>query len=231
MNNILWNKEQLKNIKTIILSRASLKLTDDLVFEQRGLSCYNGFPKTGKPLYIELQDELIDLFYTVDKKEIEKVLFKASQIKLDETNNIGFLNNISKVSPTRLEDIFIIFKEIISQYEKAIDLVAKSSLENYDNPKDAQNRIKEITESTEETFEEKLIKTIINKIFIQANGVTESVLFENLINKTNSLIKAKLVSRMQSIVNIQLRNEGKKEEEKFYGSNFPRQSSRNRKRH
>lgn len=229
MNNILWNKEQLKNIKAIILSRASLKLTEDLVFEHRVLSGYNSFPKIGKPLYVEVQDELIDLFYTTDEKEIKNVLFNASQIKLDETNNIGFLNNISKVSPSRLEDIFVIFKEIISQYEKAIDLVAKNTLGNYDNLKDAKNRIKEISESAEETFEEKLIKTIINKVFIQANGVTESVLFENLINKINSLVKTKLICRMQSIINIQSRNEGKKEEEKFYGSNFSRQPSRRRR--
>lgn len=220
MREIIWNKEQLINIKRMILARANLKYTAEGELVQCNTTSYNNFPKNGRALYIDLQDELEKLFYTTDKTEIRNTLFKASQIKINENNNLGFLHNISKVNPNNPEEIFFIFKEIISQYEKAIDMVAKNSLEKVDNLEEAKRKIREIHESTEETTEERLVKIIINKIFIQSNGVTESCLFDSLNKKIESLIKAKLITRMQSIVSIQSRNEEMAKNKKIYGTSL-----------
>lgn len=217
MKEIIWNKEQLINIKRIILSRANIRLTDELEFEHT--AGFNGFRATGKSLYVELHDELEKLFFTTDKEEIKRVLLKASFVKVEENNNYGFLTNISKVRSSNLEEIFFIFKEIISQYEKAIDMVVKKSLDGVDSLDEAKKKIKEIQDSTEETVEERLVKIVANKVFIRSNGVTDSPLFESLFEKIETLIKSKIISRMQSIVSVQSRQEEKRKSDTIYRYN------------
>lgn len=220
MNNIIWTKEELKNIKKIILNKCNLKLNDNNEIET--FTTDNDFYHPNVSLFSIIKEEFEELFYINSKNKISEILTKASQINVDLNNkmHIGFISNISKVNPTRCEEIFIIFREIIALYERIINTYANSIIKECENPDKALELFKEITNN--ETEYETIIKTDIYQIFSLANGIVEYDLFKPLINKLNSLIKPRLIVKMKDVINNIIKTEDaqKKNYTREYKANF-----------
>lgn len=200
MSNIIWTKEELKKIRKIILTSANLKLTEDAELIELPTSYYNTRSTSS---YAKEANELKKLFYCTNKEQIIDILTKASEIKAEPNNKLhyGFITTLSKINPENPEEIFIIFREIISQYDKSISGISLKIIEKLDNIDEVKNRIREISHSTEITAEEELIKREIEKVFSFANGVPSDKLFASLIEDLDSQIKPKLLTRMKRTIN------------------------------
>ena len=198
MKNIVWSKEELKNIKKIILNRASFRLTDDFELINQNNTVYN-YNKANTS-YVAVSDELEKLLYTENKEEFTEVLAKASKVKVDLDNilHYGLIMSLSKINPNKKEENFIIFKEIVAQYDKSISYVANKIVENLDS-ENIKLIISNINNSQVETQEEILIKKEIQKVFAYTNGVTEDKIFTSLIEKLNKQIKHKLIKKLEAI--------------------------------
>lgn len=212
MNNIIWNKEELKRIKTIILKKSNLKVNEDKQLVQLYTSTTgNSFYHPSTSLYCSVNEELKNLFYTNDIEEINKVLSMASQIKVDPANKLhfGLINALSKINPENKEEIFIIFNEIIALYESVISLKARLAMNYFDNIEDAKKRIE--NEINGDLCGDIIIKNYIEQILKFDNGITQSELFKPLIDKLNSLIKPRFILKMKQLVaNDVKRNESRK---------------------
>lgn len=203
MNNIIWTEKELKKIKQIILTRANLKISDNLELVSSlpsdVMQLYN---LKGSTIYEEVSEELIELFNINDREKITEILTKASQIKVDFSNRLhfGIISTLSKMKPENHVEIFNIFKEIVAQYNKSATNVANKITANLNNSEEIKDKINEIKNSTEETYEEKLVKNEIRKVFMFSNGVTEDELFKSLINKLDNNIKSKLLIALDRIL-------------------------------
>lgn len=219
MKNIIWNEKELKNIKKIILTKLSLKLNEDgELVDSPNNKCFN-YLNTRNSLFPDVTEELKDLFYITDKDEIIKVLNMTSDIKADPNNRLhfGFITTLSKINPENHEEIFTIFREIIALYEIAINNVSKKIWYDINNTELSQKKLREISNSTEITTEELLVKKEIEKVFIFANGVTESELFIPLLNKLDSNIKSKMIGILNLLINNDLKTKNKKAKDDTYG--------------
>ena len=129
MKNIIWNKDELKEIKKIILKSTNLKLNEDGEFVQLySTQTFSYFYKGRKPLYLSVSDELIDLFYVTYKEKVIDVLKMTSDKKVDFNNKLhfGLITTLSKINTNKPEEIFIIFRQIASLYDHIIYNVATS---------------------------------------------------------------------------------------------------------
>jgi len=183
---IIWTKDELRNIKKIILTKISIKVNEnnELV---RGASTIN-YNATNNSLYTEVIDELNKLFYMKDREKISEILTKASQIKADPNNKLhyGLVTTLSKINPNKHEEIFIVFKEIIAQYEKSINNIVTKIANSSDNIDELKEIIKNINNTSEMQELEKLNK--INEI-INNNELTTKEKLNNIkeISNTKSL--------------------------------------------
>lgn len=203
MNNIIWTKNELKDIKKIILKSSNLKLNEDGEFVQLFTPQYFSYSyKRRKPLYLLVSDELIDLFYVTNKEKVIEVLNMTSGIKVDFNNRLhfGLITALAKININNPAEIFIIFRQIASLYDHIIYNIATKTVESFYDIGQAKERMKEINNSTEVTTEELLVKQEIEKVLSYTNGVTESELFIPLISKLNSLIKSRLITCMEQII-------------------------------
>lgn len=212
MNNIIWNKDELKRMKTIILKKSNLKVNEDDELVQLYTSTTgNSFYHPSTSLYCSVNEELKNLFYTNDIEEINKVLSMASQVKADPDNKLhfGLINTLSKINPDNKEEIFIIFNEIVAMYESAIALESRLVANHLDNIFDTKKRIED--EINYNLSSDIKIKKYIEEILKFDNGITQSELFMPLIDKLNSLIKPRFVFKIKQLVanNIK-RNESQK---------------------
>lgn len=205
MNNIIWTKEELKNIKKIILNKCNLKLNDNNEIET--FTTDNNFYHPNISLFAFVKDEFEELFYINNENKIDEILTSASQTKVDLNNkmHIGFISNISKVNPTKREEIFIVFREIIALYERTINTYANSIVKECDNTDKALELLKEIINSDTEYVS--LIKNDIKEIFTFANDIDECNLFASLIEKLNSMIKSRLIVKMKDVINNIIKTE------------------------
>ena len=204
MKNIIWTEKELKNIKKIILTKANLKLNDELELVQAHPEFDFRLSKISydQSPYSENFEALEKLFYETDRTKIKEVLEKAQSVEYDPSNNLhyGMILAFSKINPENHEEIFIIFREIIAQYEKTIASFANRIAERCENVDELKNKINEITNNQEPTTEELLIQQELNKVFIFSKGVTESDLFKPLIEKLNNSIKEKLIHKLKRAI-------------------------------
>lgn len=219
MKNIIWNEKELKNIKKIILTKLNLKLNEEgeLVYSPNN-NCFN-YLNTRNSLFPESIDELKDLFYITDKNKVIEVLNMTSDIKADPNNRLhfGFITTLAKINPENHEEIFTIFREIIALYEITINNISKKIWYDINNTELVQEKLREISNSTEITTEELLVKKEISKVFIFANGITDSELFAPLFNKLDSNIKPKMIGILNLLINNDLKSKNKKEKDDAYG--------------
>jgi len=212
--NIIWNKQEISKINKTILIKTNLKLNENnelTIVNNKHLGSKNN---TANSIYQLIYTEIIELFNFQDRQEIEKVLTKAKDTQFDPHNKLhhGLIACLSKTNPENHTYIFDILREIASQYERVIASVAYKTLDSYDNSTQMMDRIKEITNSQEETLEEIEIKCIMKNIFTFTNGITEESIYKPLIEKCNSLIKERLIFHSnQKLISV-IKSENYKEE-------------------
>ena len=191
---IIWTKDELKKIKKIILLKINIKVNEnnELI---RGTSTTINYNATNNSLYTEVIDELNKLFYMTDREKISEILTKASQIKADPNNKLhyGLVTTLSKINPNNHEEIFIVFKEIIAQYEKSINNIVTKIANNVDNIDELKERIKNINNAEESQDLERLNK--INEI-INNNELTN----KEKLNKIKEISNSRALSQEEKLV-------------------------------
>lgn len=206
MKDIIWTKDELKNIKKIILTRANLTLTNESELKQLHSSLIVG-QRIQQYTYTNYKNEIEELFYTDNKKEITSILDKASKITFDPNNpkHIGFISTISKLNPTDASGIFVIFKEIISQYERITSKIAQEFVND-------ATTIEGLVEKThvhlhknhEESIQSKTVINEINELFSMCNGAIDSELFQPIINKLNETLQHRINAKILLFTNLRL---------------------------
>lgn len=223
---MIWNKEELKNIKKIILQRASIKVDDngEFSFTPKPKNVY--LNQTGYTNLEEYVIEIADLLRIESKDKIIEALNVVKTIKADPTDPTyyGFVLNVSKVNPIKHEEIFTIFKELIGQYEKTTSKIARLVIENITDIEDLIEHSKTFTNATETTNEELLVKADLEKTFALANNINKCEIFKPLITKLDNSIKQRLTTKINYLVNQEARKHYKPNE--LIGQSYQAETSK-----
>ena len=225
----IWNNEELIRIKEIILKRINFYLNaDNELFKSTKGVIKN--PNV-RNCFDVIEDEFLDLFYTHDIDEINRVFSLAKGVNADPDNkeHYGLIMSLSKIDPTKKEEIFIIFKEISNLFYREIMNFAEILVDSLDTEQ-VKEVINKLLTSDEISEEELMIRETVYKTLSCTNGVVNSSLFMPLLNKLNSIIKNELVNRVRLIANkklketphknvIDLREYGKAKNQKFVKNN------------
>lgn len=189
--NIIWNKDELNKIKTIILNPAKMLINK----EDMSLSTKKEVTATS---YSGFYEEIERLFYIQDKDDIRNTLLQASQVKGDINNplHLGLVMSLSKIDVNDNTQIFEILKQLVSQYERVIASVLKKNVNDSTLPiekriENVKNKLEEINNNIE-TEEEKQIKQLMNKIFIYTNNIENNKLFNSIVLKYDVIIKERI---------------------------------------
>ena len=194
--NTIWSSADLKKMDKIILKRANLTTINNQV------SIRNN--RFGKSQFIffafdDICNELNRLIQYKDKEDISNTLNLINGLKNIEYSNpprlIKFLQTIDTSDNSQ---IFIIFREILIQFEIIVTEVANKVFENLDND-ELNDKIDKLYRN-EITDEEILIKNKLDKIFNLTNGINESKLFKPLIDLCYNKIKIKLLIDLKNIL-------------------------------
>ena len=199
MNNIIWNKDELKKIGTF-LKKANYKIDDNhnIVISNRFNTGNNAFSN----IMVNKDNEIKRLFYLQDREEIKEVLkstVKLKELVIQNPNNplyFGLISSISKLNINDDTEIFTIFKEILSQYAKVssnLITTLTNNLEKENYIETVQNIIEKIKNSKFETDEEKYVKDYMNKILGYTSDITNSEIFKPTIEFCNNNIKNTLI--------------------------------------
>lgn len=203
----VWTEEELKNVKKHILFRNHLEIKDeglvkdkdfDVSITSRNSSIINSNTSDTFCKSIE------NILFNTSEEEIQEVLDKVDGIKQmvdsDPTNQYyrGLVSNISKVNPEDQSEIFIVFKEIISQYDRTINSVVTKSIEGITDEAIIKEKIKGIKENKELSLEELFVIDNLKKTFSLTNGITEVAMFQEMIAKCNENIKAQIIRTFNS---------------------------------
>lgn len=207
MKEMIWTKEELKNIKKVILTRANLKFNaeGELVNISKNEI---GDIRNSSIIYEHHAKELEALLFIDTREEIINVLNKTKTIKADPTNpkHYGFVMSLANINPNNHEEIFIIFKEIIALYEKTIARIAHLAVDNIVDLHELRELSHNIHNSTEITVEEMLIINELNKTIALVNGTIDSPLFTELKNNLNSSIKNSLIQKINVLVSKKIKS-------------------------
>ena len=197
--NVIWNKKELKEIKAVILTRVSLKLDENNDLMERKAVPSNC--AIGQYAYNNLINEITSLYYFNDKKVIDDTLERASKVNFDISNplHFGLISALSKIDKDDRAGVFVIFKEIVSQYQRVIDTNVKQLYGNYDID-DLTYLYETIKDSKEQTEIEKIVNETMSKIFSYSNGINECELFKSLCDSQNNKVKDNILKKISDII-------------------------------
>lgn len=209
-----WTEIELKKIKKHILLRNNLEIKDGALVKAKAFE--RNLTNVNSSI---LNSNTYDCFY----KTIEKILFNTSEEEiqevLDRVNGIkqmvesdpsnpfyrGTLINISRVNPEDQSEIFVIFNEIISQYNRTINSVVTKSIEGITDEAIIRKKIQNIKDIKEPSLEEMLVIDNIKKTFSLTNGITSADMFKEIIAKCNENIKEQIIrlfyGKLTTIIN------------------------------
>jgi len=194
--NTIWNSTDLKKIDKIILKRANLTAINNQVSirnKRFGRSQFIFFA------FDDICNELNRLIQYKDQEDISNTLNLITELKNIKYSNpprlIKFLQNIDTNDNSQ---IFIIFREILIQFEIIVTEIANKAFENLNNY-ELNDKINKLSKN-ETTEEEILIKNKLDQIFNSTNGINESKLFKPLIDLCYKNIKIKLLIDLKNIL-------------------------------
>ena len=198
--NIIWTKEELDKINEF-LKKYNLEFSDEINYNVVVSNKYQDTPNF-LPTYLYHCEELNRLFMYQDKKEIYNILKRTIPIRYIVKNNKnnplcnGLLTALANINPSDATEIFVIFKELLSQYIRISYNTAEYIADRLKDSKLIREKIEEIRSSTEETKEERYIKNYFNKLLSYTNGVFDNELFSSLIYKCYDNIKHDLINNL-----------------------------------
>lgn len=231
---IIWTKEERNKIK-LFLKNHGLILDDENNIKENNNPNYQKRSISNQNFY-DTVEELKAIFYCTDRNEIFRILNLTTQVKnlvdknADNPLCIGLLASLSQINTEDITEIFTIYREITSQYYRTSYSTVSKITETLKDPETIRERMQEISNSEEETCEEKHIKATVHVILNCTNGINDSDLFKPLIEKCDRNVKQTIlnafriklnsVSRQQKMVknfdieghidNYLLRNERRK---------------------
>ena len=194
---IIWNKEELVRIKDF-LKRNNLEFSDDENYDIVISDKYK-HATIFLPTYLYHCHGLNDLVWYQDKGEIYSVLKKTIPIRYIVKNNKdnpicnGLLTALVNINPNDATEIFVIFKELLSQYVRVSYNMAEHITRNLNDPKLIKEIIEEIKNNPLDTKEELYIKNYMNKLFTYTNGIFDSDIFRPIIDECNNNIRTDLI--------------------------------------
>ena len=211
MINTIWTDEDLKQIKGILQSKMILKKEKDSTLKLINNKNNEYLLKGEYNVYSNiLYNEVVKLLELNNKEEIEKLLKKHYKTEFDSNNRLhyGLISTLSKLNvpeltidnPTYCTQIFIILKEIISQYERVIKLVTDKFFNNITDSDEIKMYLSKIKNGELELDKEVLF--LMQKIFSYTNGLNNEPIFEKLITESNDKINLRIISK----VNVLLAN-------------------------
>jgi len=211
--NIIWNENELKKIKPILL-KYNLKLDEDNTIVENEQVWTGVIPHQHNidKKYFE------KVFYVNNKSEILKVLKSLVGVKFLVKKNPnypifnGLINDMSKMDPLDATEIFNLLDGLNLLYKRNSMKIASTITDTLKDPELIKKKINEIKNSETETKEEVIIKHNISKILKYTNGIFNNDFFIELINDNNSNIKDNLLSDLNKrLRNISSRIENAKE--------------------
>lgn len=223
----VWTEEELKNVKKHILFRNNLEIKDgalvkgknfDMSIVSRNFSIINSNTSDTFCKSIE------NILFNTNKEDIQEVLNKVEGIKQmvesDPTNQYyrGLLSNISKIDPEDQSEIFVIFKEIISQYDRTINSIVTKSIEGITDEKIIKEKIQRIKENNDLSLEELFVIDNLKKTFSLTNGITEASFFQDMIVKCNENIKTQIIRSFNSKLTTIIKQNARATKQDLIGS-------------
>lgn len=204
MNEIIWNKDELKKINKIILYQSNLKITED----NMNIDIKSKSPMDS--IFIEYQQEIIDLFYIQDRSIIENILIQASQVKADINNpqHFGLIMSLSKININDHSQIFEIFKQIISQYARIISSIVKNQMEIISKENNIETQINNLSliikdlKNNENNIYIQNAKKKITEVFKDANGIEKNEIFNSTIKKLDNEINERFIVYFNKKLNV-----------------------------
>lgn len=217
MINTIWTNEDLKQIKKTFYSNFILKQESENTFTLNY--------KTNNPYFItELYNEKIKasiekIFELTNKDEIDKIIRKYSNTKFDSNNRLhyGLISTLSSLNVPELNmddstyctQIFVMLKEIISQYERIIKLVIDKFFNNITEPDEIKMYLNKIKKGELELDKEVLF--LMQKVFSYTNGLNNEPIFKELITESNDKINSRIIIKVNALLANSVRiNEIKK---------------------
>jgi len=203
VKSIIWNKKELSQIKRIILTKANLTLDEGNNLIVNDLSHeYEMKKMKNKGASYSVDKELSALLYYQDREEIERILNMATGVHYNPENvlHFGLIAALAKINPNEHAQIFIILREIASQFEKVAAKVAtiiRGQVKTIDEFKEEITRFKD---SEEITFEEMLANSLINMILNNTNGVAQHEIFKDLTNRYTNNMKHLIIIHLENIL-------------------------------
>ena len=205
MKDIIWSKEELKYIKSVLNSKTTLNIDGySQLFERER-------PGTilSSSIFYLFKKEIEDLYYLQDIEKIEEVLCLAKTVEADPNNrsHYGLIMALSKINPSNHDKIFLIFHEIICKNEQIIHKNASELMNNIDidfaielvrKNENFENIFKIYLEKVEFEFEEILKLT---------NGVSEHEIFMPLITKIRAMQREIFIKKLCHFIDEKLRKE------------------------
>lgn len=203
---MIWNKSELTKIKQIILNKTNFSLdkNSQLILDNSNANQndidYN-FTKSKSSNYVfgMAKDEIYKLFYVQNREEIINILNKLSNIEFDKNNllHLGLISCLSKINTADHTYVFVILREIISQFERVISDVINKTMKNITCSDDILVKIAQIENSSEDTYEEIKIKNTMNAILGYAPGLREIDVYNSLIEKEFANIRNRILVELK----------------------------------
>lgn len=205
---MIWNKSELTKIKQTILNKANFNIDENnqLILNSNYVQqndIDNNFTKSKTSNYVFgiANEEIYKLFNIQDRLEIINIFNKLDNIQFDRNNSLhfGLIACLSKIDFEDHTYVFTILREIISQFERVTSDVANNSIKDATCANDIGEKIKQIQNNPEDTYEEREIGRIMSIILSYAPGLKEVDVYNSLIQKEFSNIRNRFLFSLKNI--------------------------------
>lgn len=233
MKDIIWTKDELKKIKRHVLTRANLTINDEGEIQKHNPHTIP-YQEIHQYTYMQYAEEIEKLFYTDNKEEIMNLLTQISNLKFNSTtpHNIGFVTTLRRINPNDATEIFVVFKEIIGQYERITSRISQEFVNQCTTIEELIETSKKYThthhDETIQSEEFKMASNEINDLFFMCNGIMENNLFKPLLTKLNSTLQHRITAKVNLYTNQKVNRHFKTIENNNY--NYQAETSRRLKK-
>lgn len=223
---IIWTKQELGKIKKIILTRANLTVDENNEIVVNDFSVeYEMYTQKSKGAYYSVDKELKEIFYIKNRSEIQKILDMASGVSFNPNDamHLGLISALSRIDTNDHTQIFIILREIASQFEKVAAQTALAIRSYANTTEEFKTEIAKFKNSQETTIEEMLANSKLHLILNSTNGVANHEMFSNLIERYTNNMKHLIIVHLEMMLAHEVKNNIRKE--KFNIADYQKERS------
>ena len=211
---IIWTKQELSNIKKIILTRANLTVdaNNEIIVNDFSHELDMRIQKNKGACY-SVDKEIKKLFYIQDRTEIQKILNLTTDVKFNPNDRMqfGLIAALSKIDPNDHTQIFTILREIAGQYEKIAAKTAVTIRGYANTTDDFKEEISRFKNSQEITLDEIVANIQMELILNSTNGIAQHEIFSDLIERYNKNMKHLITIHLETMLAHEVKNNIKKD--------------------